>query len=183
MRGETRSLPTVVITTLIVVTGGAVEADVYRWADERGEVHYSHVPDHAPAGAVAPPTAAARRTPVAGTAAGQGEVAEAPVAAPASLDIERYQLQGQYREAKARLAAIDEQLRVLAAADAAAPEAGEDAVVDLETRSAKEIALQRQRREVTKQLDGVRARYADLCREAARAHGGEPPAGWEQDLE
>jgi len=189
MRKRTRWIPTFIVALSGAVVCGVADADLYRWTDERGGMHYSNVREDVPAGVQverlpdgAPPSSATPApTQAAGPPAG-AEAAAPPAVAPAGLDIERFELQRRYREAKDRLTAIDGQLKTLAAAIEGAPEGGEEAVVNLEERDAKELALQRERGAVTKQIDEMRARYADLRRQAAQANGGELPVEWERDL-
>jgi hypothetical protein len=73
-------------------------------------------------------------------------------------------------------------LKTLAASIEGAPEAGEQAVTDFEQRKAMELRLQGERSAVTKQVDEMRARYADLSRRAAQANGGQLPVEWKAEL-
>jgi len=187
MRKRTRRSSTFAVVLLAIVVNGVAEADVYRWTDAQGGIHYSNVREDVPPGVeverLPDGTLPAASAP-AGAGAGALGAAEAtnPPVAPANLDVERFELQRRYREANDRLTAIDQQLKALAAAIEGAPEGGEDAVANLEARDTRELALQRERATVVKQIDELRARYADLCRRARATTGGELPVDWELDL-
>ena len=180
-----RALPVVLSITLTT----AAAADVYRWTDQRGEVHYSNVPEDAPAGAeverLPGGSPAGPGAPVgAGPAdAASGSAQPTGTPAPAGLDVDRFQLQHRYREAKRRLTDTNARLAALAAAQKAAPEASETAERDMEERDTREIALSKERDALTAQIDGIRASYADLCRRAAATNDGKLPVGWTPELE
>jgi hypothetical protein len=166
----------------------AAVADLYRWTDAQGGVHYSNVREAVPAGVqverlpdAVPPDAEGPPAAAAGVAGGTGAAVPADVA-PASLDVERFELQRRYREATDRLAAIGKQQKALATAIEGAPEGGEDAVGTMEGRDAKLLAFERDRDTVTKQIEELRTRYADLRRRAAAANRGTLPVDWEWDL-
>ncbi len=184
-------VPTLLAAVLNLLVCSAAHADLYRWTDESGEEHFSNVPGDAPPGAVVEPVPGGATTPspsdprqipspAAGTGSGRSD---APAIAPASLDIERYESVDRFREVRKRQAEVDDQLRALAAANAAAPHVGEGAMQAFERRTESEIALQAQRDAVTKQLGALRAQYADLCRRAAKANGGALPLGWDAELD
>ncbi len=187
-----RAGTTCVLLFVVMILGGAgdvADADIYRWTDEHGVVHYSNVREDVPPGVQverlpdgklpSPPTADPIHAP--GSPIGTAPADPSEVA-PAGLDVERFELQRRYREAKDRLTAIDQQLKTLATLIEGAPEGGEEAVANLETREAQVLALQRERATVSKQIDEVRTRYADLCRRASEANGGRLPVDWEPDL-
>jgi hypothetical protein len=165
---------------------GAAVADVYRWTDAQGGIHYSNVREDVPAGVeverLPDGTLPAASAPAAGAGAVGAVEATDPPVAPASLDVERFELQRRYRKASDRLTAIDQQLKALAAAIGGAPEGGEDAVANLEARDTQELTLQRERAALSKRIDGMRTRYAELCRQARAANGGALPVDWELDL-
>jgi hypothetical protein len=52
----------------------------------------------------------------------------------------------------------------------------------MEGRDAKLLAFERDRDTVTKQIEELRTRYADLRRRAAAANRGTLPVDWEWDL-
>jgi hypothetical protein len=165
------------------IVSAVAHGDVYRWTDERGRVHYSNLRENIPAGVQAErlpdaplPSAPAVRAPT------ETGVSNSPAVAPASLDIERFELQRRHREARDRLASIDAQLKTSAASIEGALEAGEGAVTEFEQRKAKELHLQRERSDVMKQIDEMRARYADLSQRAAQANGGQLPVEWDPEL-
>ena len=186
MRKRTRRSSTFAVVLLAIVVNGVAEADVYRWTDAQGGIHYSNVREDVPAGVEVERLPDGKLPAASAQAAGAGALGAAeagdPPAAPANLDVERFELQRRYREANDRLTAIDQQLKGLAAAIEGAPEGGEDAVANLEARDTRELALQRERATVVKQIDELRARYADLCRRARATTGGELPVDWELDL-
>jgi hypothetical protein len=188
MRARTKYVLLLVVM-ILGVAGDVADADTYRWTDERGVVHYSNVREDVPAGVQverlpdgklpSPPGAGPTHAP--GAPIGTG-TADPSAVAPAGLDVERFELQRRYREATDRVTAIDQQLKTLATVIEGAPEGGEQAVANLETREARVLALQRERATVSKQIDEVRTRYADLCRRASEANGGRLPVDWEPDL-
>jgi hypothetical protein len=165
---------------------------VYRWTNGDGEVHYSNDPGDAPAGAQterlpdypsdAPPTGlvvegtSARSAQEANEVGGsQGDVQSQ---AQAEVDTERMELEHEYRRKRAQLVDIERQIDGLTKAQGDAPRIGEEAVRAFDERNQKAVELQVERHKLVKEMDGVRARYADLERRALEAYGGQLPSWW-----
>ena len=190
---------TVALAAAVVVMFAATGAgaDVYRWTDVRGEVHYSGDPNDAPAGVQAErlhdfPSEALPTQPVGKGTADHGvqeanepaegqEIGTGP-STQAEVDTGRIELQNEYRETRARIADVERQIDALTRAqeDPSTAHVGEEAVKAFDQRDEKAVKLQVERQRLAKEVDKIRTRYADLQRRALAAYGGRLPSWWEE---
>jgi hypothetical protein len=161
----------------IVLPEPAAAGTIYRWVDEKGEVHFSNVPDDVPADQE--PTAVIKGTPTplsSGAShpvvAEDGEDDEGEVTSQPETGAERSlassALRREYRQTTMRIEEIDNELASLRKArmrwdDKANPAVGgARATGAAEVRSPEEKALEKQREELAQQAEDIRKQLGKL---------------------
>jgi len=193
LRGQGGVMVVVLLTVMIaMLVPTRSTADLYRWVDESGRLHYSNVPAEIRPGKEAtrvsdeeagkparpdsrmPTEAGAGVEEKAGAgvrpeSSAAGEIPKASTGA--ELSLARSELRQQLAEAESLAAEVDRKLDALAKtrlkwANKANPAVGGAmAVGAAEARSEEEEALEKRREELTKQIEEVRTRLAELPRD------------------
>lgn len=165
----------------------AVAGDIYRWADSKGNLHFSNVPTGAGDQTTvideeqAPPLDTASATQESGAPAAETEE-QAGVSAQASL--RRQELEREFRQTEAQVHAIDKQLADTASLRTRFAK-GTEMTGGLGTRAEnvrtpEEEQLAAKREQLTKHAGEIKGEYDKLGAEVSRTFGGTPD--WWVDL-